>query len=576
MSSDQPDCLTSLVSYIPELNLGLNIPSTGTVNQFGISSTNQVQQLVPLLPELSLPLESVSARNCDCKCIFQRKISPQPLRPALKKTSLTKSWNEVEEKLKKRDREEKQISNPKRPTDAEAKAEKHQPFPARLLQKKKTVAFGRTVNLSQTIEGTSRAHRKFSAVSNSQKRRFPKMATVGQNERLLDEFEKLKEKVHEMQLKIDELTAKDSERSSQLLQLTETMKKILVSLVEFNILSNDIEDSKTLEKKDGTEVRCRGKENIPPKKKYVAECLNESSEGNPVPVSHEEFFAKTKKKIIGGSSKEDVKWIIMKRKYAENEEFKRLVDEAIMKFGGDESLDIFASDQNKRDSDRIRPLCHEKKTQPISPVIRSTTRVTKHMTVEQIERCENSPASCAFSYDSKKYLARHGIIPEFSDDSEVEHKMAFGKQLDSSVQSYYHPGNSVTYYSKNIKCSNVPLKGDSCLNLSRNRTSHNNYREERHYHEEERPPRAVFDGINYQMDQFDTDDDENVNNIIEISNGLEVEDHCGTNIKIRSPQNTRGWKDSSRIDFRLQKNDGIYQHMKQRFSRLTLQSNNGW
>ncbi|MCP9262689.1 hypothetical protein DINM_006046 [Dirofilaria immitis] len=510
MSSDQPDCLTSLVSYIPELNLGLNIPSTGTVNQFGISSTNQVQQLVPLLPELSLPLESVSARNCDCKCIFQRKISPQPLRPALKKTSLTKSWN----------------------------------------------------------EGTSRAHRKFSAVSNSQKRRFPKMATVGQNERLLDEFEKLKEKVHEMQLKIDELTAKDSERSSQLLQLTETMKKILVSLVEFNILSNDIEDSKTLEKK--MVQKCVVV------KKYVAECLNESSEGNPVPVSHEEFFAKTKKKIIGGSSKEDVKWIIMKRKYAENEEFKRLVDEAIMKFGGDESLDIFASDQNKRDSDRIRPLCHEKKTQPISPVIRSTTRVTKHMTVEQIERCENSPASCAFSYDSKKYLARHGIIPEFSDDNEVEHKMAFGKQLDSSVQSYYHPGNS----------------GDSCLNLSRNRTSHNNYREERHYHEEERPPRAVFDGINYQtiqaivrfivmslfgdsvlnnltvlMDQFDTDDDENVNNIIEISNGLEVEDHCGTNIKIRSPQNTRGWKDSSRIDFRLQKNDGIYQHMKQRLDK---------
>lgn len=44
----------------------------------------------------------------------------------------------------------------------------------------------------------------------------------------------------------------------------------------------------------------------------------------------------------------------MKRKYAENEEFKRLVDEAIMKCGGDESLDIFASHQNKGDTDRFR------------------------------------------------------------------------------------------------------------------------------------------------------------------------------------------------------------------------------
>lgn len=44
----------------------------------------------------------------------------------------------------------------------------------------------------------------------------------------------------------------------------------------------------------------------------------------------------------------------MKRKYAENEEFKRLVDEAIMKCGGDESLDIFASDQNKGDTGRFR------------------------------------------------------------------------------------------------------------------------------------------------------------------------------------------------------------------------------
>ncbi|OZC05478.1 hypothetical protein X798_07548, partial [Onchocerca flexuosa] len=120
------------------------------------------------------------------------------------------------------------------------------------------------------------------------------------------------------------------------------------------------------------------------------------------------------------------------------------------------------------------------------------------MTVEQIGRCGNSPVSCAFSYDSEKYLARHGIIPELSDDDEVKYKMVCGKQLDPSVQSYYYPGNSATYYSKNTKGNNMPLKDNSCLDLSRNRTSHSNYREKRRYYKEEKLPRSVFDKINYQ------------------------------------------------------------------------------
>lgn len=46
----------------------------------------------------------------------------------------------------------------------------------------------------------------------------------------------------------------------------------------------------------------------------------------------------------------------MKRKYSECEEFKHLVDEAIMRCGGDESLDIFASQKYKGDTDRSE-LC---------------------------------------------------------------------------------------------------------------------------------------------------------------------------------------------------------------------------
>lgn len=69
--------------------------------------------------------------------------------------------------------------------------------------------------------------------------------------------------------------------------------------------------------------------------------------------------------------------------------------------------------------------------------------------------------------------------------------MACGKRLDPCIESYYYPGNSVTYYSKNIKCSNMPLKDNS----------HSDYRVERHHHGEKRLPR-VFDEANYQVTLF--------------------------------------------------------------------------
>uniref|UniRef100_A0A0R3S6Q0 Reverse transcriptase domain-containing protein n=1 Tax=Elaeophora elaphi TaxID=1147741 RepID=A0A0R3S6Q0_9BILA len=535
MSSNQPDCLTSLVSYVPELNFGFNSPSTAVVNQFGISATNQVslfnflrhchrcifipdqnvlkKQTVPLPPESLTSLEIVSAR-VNSKGIAQARTSPRPLRPALKKTSLVKPWNKVEEKLKNIEKscEENRITAPKHSTETEARAQKSQPLPARLLQRKKTVAFGRTVNVSQTIE-----------------------------------FEELKKEVREMKLKIDELMMKDSERNDQFLKLTETMKKMLEGVAQFNVLSNtNNEESKKYEKKVGTEMRCRGKENIPPKVWCSSDSFAKSFQHN---------IDNKRKKIINGSSTEDLKWKILKRKYAENEEFKRLVDEAIMKCGGDESLDIFACHQNTADTDRA-PLRHEKKAQPISPVIRSTTRVTKQMTVEQIQHCENSPASCAFSYDSKKYLERHGIIPALNDDAEVEYYMECGKRSDPSMQSYYYPGNSVTYYSENTKYNNKPLK-NNC---------HSDYQGERYHHKEKGAPR-VFDEPNYQMDHFDTDDDEDVNNIIEITDGLEVEDHYGTAGKAHPTYNKRDWRDLEHNDFQHEKNDGRRHYTKQRLNK---------
>uniref|UniRef100_A0A915PYC1 Uncharacterized protein n=1 Tax=Setaria digitata TaxID=48799 RepID=A0A915PYC1_9BILA len=539
MTHKNQDCLTSLVSYVPDLKFALDNSSASAKNQFGISAACQVDQLTSLA---SLPLETVSARViCNHGSVPYSRT--QPVRSVLKNGLLTGPCGGVKEKLKNTTKkcEEKQISIPRRLTEVEVKAEKFKPPPARLLQKKKTVAFGRTVNVSQTIEGTSKTHRKSLAVSNFRKDRSRKMAVEEQSGHVLDELEKLKEKMCEMQLKIDELTLKDSERCNQFLQLTETMKKMLGDVAQFNVLyDSNGKDSEQCEKKVKEEVHCQGKENIPPGRKSIASVL----------------------------SKDDRKWAVMKRKYAENEEFKRLVDEAIMKYGGDESLDIFASEQNKGDIDRVRSRQREKKPHPISPLIRSTTRVTKQMTVEQIQRCESSPASCAFSYDSKKYLARHGIIPALSDDDEVEHKTARGKPLDPSISNYY-PGNSVTYYSKNIKCGSMPLKNERYLDLSKNNHSpRGDYQEGRGPYDGKRSLRAVFDGRNYQMDQFDTDDDENVNDVIEINDAdSEAEDYCASGVKKRSPHDKREWEGPVRSDFRYQKNDDMCNYTKQRFNK---------
>ncbi|VDK85653.1 unnamed protein product [Litomosoides sigmodontis] len=557
MSSNQSDCLTSLVSYVPELNFGLNLPSTTAAKHFG-TSTNQKHQTFPLHPEALTSLEIVSARvNCNFKSAPRARTSLQPLRPALKKASLIKPSNKVEENFENTEKscEDNRISIPKRATETQGKTEKSQLPPARLLQKKKTVAFGRTVNVSQTIEGTSKAHRKLfdSADPNSKKKKLSKMSTDVQSERFADEFEKLKQKVHELQLKVDELTMKDSERNNQILKLTEAMKKMLEGFAQFNNASSTgNEDSKKCEKGIEREMYYRGKENVPPN---IAECMTDDDEENH--VTRGELFARSRKKIIDCSPEKDLKWKIVKRKYAENKEFKRLVDEAVMKCGGDESLDILASHQNKGDIGRIPSRRHEKR-KPVSPVIRSTTRVTKQMTVEQVQHCDKSPVSCAFSYDSKKYLARHGIIPALSDDDNREYNVMHGKRLDPCMQSYYYPGNSVTYYSKNIKYDNMPLKDNS----------DSDYQQAR-YHRKETGALRVFDETNYQVDQFDSSDDEDVNNIIEITDGLKIEDDYETGGKICSPYDKRDWRSSARSPFRYQKHDGIYKCTKQRLNKST-------
>lgn len=51
------------------------------------------------------------------------------------------------------------------------------------------------------------------------------------------------------------------------------------------------------------------------------------------------------------------------------------------------------------------------------------------------------------------------------------------------------------------------------------------------------------------MDQFDTDDDEDANNIIEISDGLEVENYCGKGGRIRSPHDKKDWRSTFHRSF---------------------------
>ncbi|VDN03264.1 unnamed protein product [Thelazia callipaeda] len=504
MSSGQPECLTSLVSYVPDFTFGQR---TDIRNQL-TTSTIQGQNL--FIPEV---LEVVSARgNTNCEPICERSISP-PLRSALKKTNLKKFEDNTED-IKK----EESQSIPKRPLDVVKKEGQLKAFPARLLQKKKTVAFGRTVNLSQTIEGASKSQPKLLMDSSSQNDKIHKVKQNSSEQQLMNELKKLKEDVRTLQIKIDELLVKDSERSDQFLRLTETLKvwKLLLQLINILALDKDVATNGTNE--------------------------NFSS------VPHQGEFEKNKKQIMEEPSKEELKWAMMKRKYAENENFKRLVDEAIMKFGGDESLDIFA-DQNKGDISR-------KKSHPVSPVIRSTTRVTRQMTVKQVQR-PRSPS--AFSYDSKKYLARYGIIPAVSDVDDFESKIIDDEQQQVSVQSNYHPGNSVTYYSRNVQCNNLHRKNEGWLDFAGN-CYDPEYRKERRYYTKKKPSRTVYTETNYQIDHFDNDEDENVDDVIEVSDSSEAEDYYPPEAQMRSPRNIRVWRGHC-------KKETMPQHMNERINR---------
>ncbi|VDN17000.1 unnamed protein product [Gongylonema pulchrum] len=407
----------------------------------------------------------------------QPPISSLQLRPALKKAA--------DKQQKNPDTKPKHIRHDciRRPAETEQGVGKS--APARLSQKKKTVAFGSTINVSQTVE-----------------------------------VEQLDTKMLEIQEKIVELTRKDVERSDQFLKLTEMVKKLMENGAKCNFLSDSKEEDGGKRKSlVGRKKQFRDKENVSPRRDKSA----------------------TKSLC-------DVKWETVKRKYMENEEFKRLVDEALMKYGGDQSLDVVAGKQCKRDSMRAQSHQHEQTLRHVSssPVIRSTTLVTKQMTVEQIRKCDNSPSrDAAFSYDSKKYLARHGIISALDDDDGDDDESVCGAVFAKRSElplSDYQPGNSMTYYSKREKCNS--RAATLWPSLPRNYGAGHDYGKERQFNGGKRLPGIAMNDVFYQIDHFDTDEGESVNDIIEISDDSEDGEppRTANAAKIQSFREIRAWR----------------------------------
>ncbi|VDM41810.1 unnamed protein product [Toxocara canis] len=253
------------------------------------------------------------------------------------------------------------------------------------LKKKKTVAFGRTVNVSQTVEGNKMRRKSIIPHVREQKN-----STKVLNE---EEVSSLKKEVRELKQLVNDIMKKDHEHEEKIVKLE---KKGLE------------QERQMLELSDMVKVSDMG-------------------------------FS-----------------------FAASSNIRRHVEQGLMEFGGDHSLDVIAGIQP-----RSRPM-QRRVASPDhdggrlyegnvgqAPMLKAT-RVTKQTTVEQI-RCVESPArSNAFSLDSRKYLARYGISGAVDDEDDRDGGKDCVSRATPPLESVYEPGRSVTYYPSHGRYNREP------------------------------------------------------------------------------------------------------------------------
>ncbi|KHN79481.1 hypothetical protein Tcan_08284 [Toxocara canis] len=439
-SSTNDEGLTSLISYAPHLPF-VDIHASLTQNQ--ARTLTETRCISPPLEVVSARQNTLSTHGSTTRLPSppRRQSTPAtlvPIRPALQRSRRQSSSGgiAVSSSDKKEEETKGGLTEGKEGVLARATGTLNP------LKKKKTVAFGRTVNVSQTVEG-NKMRRKSIIPHVREQKNSTKVLNEEEVSSLKKEVRELKQLVndimkkdHEHEEKIVKLEKKGLEQERQMLELSDMVKEFMKWASPKRERSRErlltASDEKYCEKKVEMRRRHSGKENIPPQ------------EGK-------------QQKLDEG----EVRKLIL-RKWEESDAFRRHVEQGLMEFGGDHSLDVIAGIQP-----RSRPM-QRRVASPDhdggrlyegnvgqAPMLKAT-RVTKQTTVEQI-RCVESPArSNAFSLDSRKYLARYGISGAVDDEDDRDGGKDCVSRATPPLESVYEPGRSVTYYPSHGRYNREP------------------------------------------------------------------------------------------------------------------------
>lgn len=435
MSSSHPECITSGISYAVDYSL------QGPFN----ASTYQGNGIV----KASHPQQNNGIYADNQKRCVDSSFGLKYIKPVLKHTKENCQQVGASEKVKEdSEKNQETIVATQAKTERCAKVEEKilPKVPANIFQKKKTVAFGRTTNLSQTVEGTDIRKHQLALVGRKGKSDHSKKMETTKAEKVGC----CEDKIKELEDKIENLEKRDKEREEQFLKLSDVVKGLMLHFSKVESPFKKAKDSQNLvPTRHNTEVRndrYRGKENIPPEVLSVLK-ENDNNFDNYRRPSQPRMVANENVETDYFGTDTAGKIRVIKRKMEEDPEFERCVDEIIMRFGGDSSLTEINQDTKKplhRKSVRYLARDVRKDCQPDPPVLR-TTRVTKQMTVEKVQ---HSPSrSGLYSYDTARYLARYGIIYGDDDDEDsCKNENEAYRCCASPSKSLYRPGESTVYY----------------------------------------------------------------------------------------------------------------------------------
>ncbi|VDK55908.1 unnamed protein product [Anisakis simplex] len=238
--SKNTDALTSLISYaLPPFlssdhhtSTNNSHPSAIDINQFTSSRHIIPSSSVPTHPSQSPDLETVSARHS--------VPSDNQLKPSNNNNKISNNITTNPKDIpSNKESSTKQTTKPILTNTNNSNRNPHH-------RKKKTVAFGRTVNVSQTIEGSK--PKKMSNLTAPVRERKDSVQTALTNEELMT----IKQTVDELKNSVDQLKQNDlakdkllaelerkyAKQEREMLELSDMMKVLTsVSLIHFNCLS---------------------------------------------------------------------------------------------------------------------------------------------------------------------------------------------------------------------------------------------------------------------------------------------------------------------------------------------------